>query len=126
MADDFEGFQRLATLLKGYAENANSANILRAQKAGAEYFCGVMRNRPSPRGRSRDHMLDSIAYEQDTQQVETVVGWGKFYGRMVESGHRAGGWAKNTQTVTANPHLKPEFNKQKDQIISRMVAVLKG
>ncbi len=126
MADDFEGLQRLANLLEGYSKNASSANILRAQQAGAEYFCRVMRSKTSPRGRSREHMLDSITYEQDAQNTETVVGWGKFYGRMVESGHRAGGWAKAGKTVMPSPHMKPEFNKQKDQIIGRMVAVLKG
>lgn len=126
MADDFEGLQRLTALLEGYSKNANAANILQAQKSGAEYFCEVMRRKTSPRGRSREHMLDSITYEQDTQNAETIVGWGKFYGRMVESGHRAGGWAKASKTVAASPHLKPEFNQQKDQIISRMVAVLKG
>jgi len=126
MADDFEGLQRLADLLEGYSVNADPANILRAQQAGAEYFCEVMRSKMSPRGRSREHMLDSIAYEQEPQNTVTVVGWGKFYGRMVESGHRAGGWAKASKTVAANPHMKPEFIKQKDQIISRMVAVLKG
>jgi hypothetical protein len=126
MADDFEGFQRLANLLEEYSQNANPANILQAQKAGAEYFCEVMRRKASPRGRSREHMLDSVAYDQDARNTETVVGWGKFYGRMVESGHRAGGWAKASESIAAHPHMKPEFNKQKDQIMSRMVAVLKG
>jgi len=126
MADDFEGFQRLAHLLEGYSQNANPAQVLQAQKSGAEYFCEVMRRKASPRGRSREHMLDSIAYEQDTRSVETLVGWGKFYGRMVEAGHRAGGWSKNSGDIAAHPHLKPEFDKQKEQIISRMVAVLKG
>lgn len=126
MAEDFEGLQRLADLLAGYSVNANPANILRAQKAGAEYFCEIMRRKSSPRGRSREHMLDSIAYEQDAHNTVTVVGWGKFYGRMVEAGHRAGGWAKSSKSVAANPHMKPEFNKQKNQIINRMAAVLKG
>ncbi len=130
MADDFQGFARLAALLEGYVERSSPANILKAHAAGAEYFVGVMRSRGSPRGRSSPHMLDTITYEQDSAKTETVVGWGKFYGRLVESGHRAGGFAKKKMakksTVPGRPHMRPEFNSQREEIINRMVAVLKG
>ncbi|MDL2318221.1 hypothetical protein LJC74_03880 [Eubacteriales bacterium OttesenSCG-928-A19] len=146
MAALVDGFASLSDILKGFAEIADPAVTEAAQAAGAIHFVGVMRGKSAPRGRGRRHMLDSIDYEQ--KNGETVVGWTLFYGRMVESGHKtvlgykrkktsspskayavtasAAHKRANTSHVRARPHMRTEFEANKDQILRRMMAVYEG
>ena len=129
-----DGFANLEKILNGFAKMADPAVVEAAQKAGAEHLTRALRIRAAPRGRSRVHMLDAIDFEYDGKG-ETVVGWRKFYGRFVETGHRAvtgykrGKSSSSTKSYTltasktrkkesasfvrARPHMKPEYANAK-------------
>ena len=69
-------------------------------------------------------------FEQDETTAETKFGWSRFYGRMVESGHKVRSPGKRKKkageqrTVKARPHLKPEFNKNQDQLVKIMIETM--
>ncbi|MDL2318534.1 hypothetical protein LJC74_05600 [Eubacteriales bacterium OttesenSCG-928-A19] len=144
MAALVDGFAALSEILKGFAEIADPSVTEAAQEAGAVYFVGIMRGKSSPRTRGgRQHMLDTIDYEQ--KNGETIIGWTLFYGRLVESGHKtvlgykrkktsstgkayavtasAAHKRANTSYVRARPHMRPEFEANREQILRQMMAV---
>lgn len=128
--NELKGFQRLQEYISKKSQITN-ASILRGQKAAAEYLQEAMRGRSAPRGRSSPHMLDTFMFEQDETTAETKFGWSRFYGRMVESGHKVGSQGKKRKkkageqrTVKAQPHLKPEFDKNQDQLVKIMIETM--
>lgn len=124
--DDFSGIERLQAYIAKKAEQASPARIAESQEKGAEYIREQMRGRSSPRRKGT--MLSSFAYESDKSKGETTFGWGKFYGRLVESGHNAGGFARkkkpSVSRVKAQPHLKPMFEANKENIFRIMIEEL--
>lgn len=128
--NELKGFQRLQEYISKKSQITN-ASILSGQKAAAEYLQDSMRGRSAPRGRSSPHMLDTFMFEQDETTAETKFGWSRFYGRMVESGHKVRPPGKRKKkageqrTVKAQPHLKPEFDKNQDQLVKIMIETMK-
>lgn len=57
------------------------------------------------------HLIDTFSYNK-TQTKEIEVGWGKYYGRMVEEG---------TIKTNASPHLYPTFQKNKEKYYKKMI-----
>ena len=108
--NELKGFQRLQEYISKKSKITN-ASILSGQKAAAEYLQEAMRGRSAPRGRSSPHMLDTFMFEQDETTAETKFGWSRFYGRMVESGHKVRPPGKRKKkageqrTVKAQPHI---------------------
>lgn len=128
--NELKGFQRLQEYISKKSQITN-ASILSGQKAAAEYLQEAMRGRSAPRGRSSPHMLDTFIFEQDETTAETKFGWGRFYGRMVESGHKVWSQGKKRKkkvgeqrTVKAQPHLKTEFDKNQDQLVKIMIETM--
>ncbi len=68
--------------------------------------------KPYSKIRSPDytHLIDSFAYERTKTDVE--VGWGKYYGPMVEDG---------TMKMKAHPHLHPTFERNKTKYYQKML-----
>lgn len=106
VTDGYDGFSALAEQLEFYMNGAeNSMEIL---KDGAEEFVNDLNKLTKPMSRIRTsgytHLVDSFAI--DSTDKEIVVGWGKYYGRMVELG---------TVKMDARPHMYPlwEHNKEK-------------
>ncbi len=120
---DFSGFNRLKAYLEKKARQAEPEAILEGQKAAAEYMQDQMRGRSSPR--KTGAMLSSFAFEADQAKVETAFGWGKFYGRLKETGHKAGGYGRKKKSaavrVKAQPHLKPTFESNKSRLFQIMI-----
>jgi Bacteriophage protein of unknown function (DUF646). len=122
MDDGFAGLERLQKLLTEKAEAASMERIVAAQQKAAAYLQDIMRGRSSPRKSGK--MLSSFEYKSDTTKGETDFGWGKFYGRLKESGHKAGGFARKKKSsvtrVKAQPHLRPTFEANKSAIMQMM------
>ena len=128
MADGFEGINALQKYLEDCIASADPANVLAAQAAAAEQFCDEMHALSAPRKTGK--MLSSIAYQQDTGKTETVIGWGEFYGRLKENGHRTRAAkktrkkTKSTRMVKAQPHFLPTFTANREQITATMCRVI--
>lgn len=60
------------------------------------------------------HLVDTFAYRKYGNK-EVEVGWGKYYGRMVEDG---------TSKTYSQPHLKPTFERNKNKYYSLMLKKL--
>lgn len=123
-----EGIERLQAYLQEKMKAAEPEVIRRAQAAGAEVMLSATRSLTRPRRTGK--MLESFAYEYDPMKQETIFGWGKFYGRLKESGHAVGGFArkrtpKRTQ-VKSQAHLRPTFEANRERILSAMADTIQG
>lgn len=84
---------------------------------GAEAFVKDLMKLPKPRSRIRSsrhtHLVDTFAYQESPyRKGEVEVGWGKYYGRMVEKG---------TVRMGRQPHLEPTFNRNKENYYKKML-----
>lgn len=108
-SDDFyAGFSELSDLLKDYMEVAD--NVLDEQEKIADDFLSDLRKLGAPRSQivksGYTHLIDTFAKKVNGNEVE--VGWGKYYGPMVERG---------TKHNRAVPHLVPCWNANSERYI---------
>ena len=61
------------------------------------------------------HLLDTITYEKDGDAF--LIGWGKYYGRMVEKG---------TVKMSARPHMIPLWEQNSDKYYKHMAEKFAG
>ncbi len=111
---DFYGFVELSDLLEKYAETAE--NILEEQEKIADDFLSDLRKLSSPRSSicksGYTHLIDTFAKKVNGKEVE--VGWGKYYGPMVERGHGIRG---SSTRVAPRAHLVPCWNANAEKYI---------
>lgn len=106
VTDGFEGFEALSEIVSKYIKAAE--NPTEALVAGAKAVVTDAKKLTKPiseiRKNGYTHLVKSFDYEIRGKDV--VVGWKKYYGRMVENG---------TNKMSARRHLKPlyEINKEK-------------
>lgn len=86
-------------------------------EVGAKEFVKDLLKLPKPKSRIRasgyTHLVDCFNYQKSKKHNNEIeVGWGKYYGPMVENG---------TKIIKAQPHLKPTFNKNKDKYYRLMI-----
>ena len=100
----YEGFQDLADIIERYAKNAD--NITEVLEVGAKEFVNDLLKLPKPISKIRKtgytHLINSFSYRKKKNEIE--VGWGKYYGPMVEHG---------TVKMDENPHVYPLWDKKK-------------
>lgn len=108
VTDGFSGFEEIQQELLEYIRGAESSNEILL--AGAEAFLGDLNKLTKPISRIKKsgytHLIDSFAIDVKSQSKEIVIGWGKYYGRMVERG---------TEKMYARAHMYPlwEHNEEK-------------
>lgn len=117
MSNDFyEGFDELGKELELYLKNVE--NVQDILEVGAKEFTNDLLKLPKPKSNIRKsgytHLVDSFSYRKvDNNEVE--VGWGKYYGRMVEYG---------TSKMKAQPHLRPTWERNKNRYYEKMIKKL--
>lgn len=115
--NDFDsGFSELAEALKEY-EN-KSEHILDALKAGAEALVEDLLKLPKPRSKitkpTYTHIIDTFSYRvHENKEIE--VGWGKYYGHMLERG---------TVAMLPKPHIKPTWESNRERYMQTMIKAL--
>lgn len=101
--DQLEGFEELSKLLIDCIKKTEGSKVMEALDAGATAFVNDALKLPKPKSRISSeeytHMVDTFSQSKNKNQIE--VGWGKYYGPMVENG---------TRLISSQPHLKPLFN----------------
>lgn len=107
MSNDFyEGFKDLSNELDNYIQSVE--NIDNNLEEGAKAFVTDARKLPKPISKIKKsgytHLIDTITYRKIKNEIE--VGWGKYYGPMVENG---------TAKMTARPHLNPLWEKNEEK-----------
>ena len=110
---DDSGMEDFEMMLKQYAKQVDPESALDAIEAGTKEFVNDLLKLPKPRSAVRKpgytHLIDTFAMERT--QGEIIVGWGKYYGPMVEHG---------TKKMTARAHLKPLFEQNKEKYYRKM------
>lgn len=113
--DAYEGFEILSETVSQYmkaAENSQEAIL-----AGAKALVNDAKKLPKPISQIKrsgyTHLVHSFAYEQRNKEV--VVGWGKYYGRMVENG---------TKKMSARRHLRPLYDSNVQKYYKIMLTTI--
>jgi HK97 gp10 family phage protein len=109
----FQGLDELTKDLEEYLKGVD--NVQEVLEVGAKEFTKDLLKLPRPISRIRKsgytHLIDSFSYRK-AKNNEVEVGWGKYYGRMVESG---------TIKMNARPHLKPTWEQNQNKYYSLML-----
>lgn len=111
----YSGFEALSEILEKYANKAD--NFIDVLEVGAKEFVNDLLKLPKPMSKIRKagytHLIRSFAYKKRKDEVE--VGWGKYYGPMVEHG---------TKKMDENPHIYPLWDKNKEKYYKTMLTKL--
>lgn len=111
----YNGFQDLTDIIEHYIEGAE--NAIEGIEAGAKEFVNDLLKLPKPISKIRKagytHLIDSFSYRNNKKEIE--VGWGKYYGPMVEYG---------TVNMGANPHVYPLWDRKKEKYYKTMLTKL--
>ena len=104
---NFEGFEELQQLLLEESKKVDKDNLKQCLLAGAAELASDANKLPKPISQIKSpgytHLLASIsARMMEGGATGAEVGWGKFYGRMVEKG---------TSKMDAQAHLIPLFER---------------
>lgn len=105
------GFLSLEQAIKKYQKLASNAK--EAVSSIADQLVADLLKLPKPVSRlggSHTHMVHTFAKE--VKGSETVVGWGAYYGRMVEKG---------TVKMGAQPHMLPTWQSNEGKYIGKML-----
>ena len=100
------GFEELAELIKSY--ELTEEKKINALEAGAKALVSDVRRLPKPMSKIRapgyTHLLYTVTCKRAKKEIE--VGWGKYYGPMVENGAK-------TMKGRGTPHIYPTFQKNR-------------
>ena len=138
--NELKGFQRLQEYISKKSKITN-ASILSGQKAAAEYLQEAMRGRSAPRGRSspqgsrrpaqgtaRTAIPDGCTSESPPSLYIPLPAQLLSQLPSLRQSHIPPGKRKKKageqRTVKAQPHLKPEFDKNQDQLVKIMIETM--
>lgn len=111
----YTGFEDLSNIIEYYAKNVD--NIVDVLELGAKEFVNDALKLPKPISKIRKagytHLVNSFSYRKKGKEVE--VGWGKYYGPMVEHG---------TEKMNPIEHLYPLWDKNKEKYYKTMLTKL--
>lgn len=107
-----DSFNSLIEELNGYIRK--SKEPIKILEIGAKEFVNDLSKLAKPYSKIKSsgytHLVDNFCYEIDKTEIK--VGWGKYYGRMVEYG---------TVLIPAQPHLVPLYEKNKEKYYNKMI-----
>ena len=111
----YSGFEALSEIVEKYIDGAD--NAIEILETGAKEFVNDLLKLPKPISKIRKsgytHLINSFSYRKKDKEVE--VGWGKYYGPMVEHG---------TKKMDAKEHVYPLWDKNKEKYYKTMITKL--
>lgn len=111
----YSGFEALSEILEKYADKVD--NFVDILEVGAKEFVNDLLKLPKPISKIRKagytHLINSFSYRKNKDEIE--VGWGKYYGPMLEHG---------TNKMNAKPHVYPLWDKNKEKYYKTMLTKL--
>lgn len=114
-SDDFEGFKELEDELKEIL--GKTENVVDVLENGADEFTKDLLKLPKPISKIKKagytHLINTFSHRTIKKEVE--VGWGKYYGPMVEHG---------TKKMDDVPHMLPLWEKNKERYYKTMIMKL--
>ena len=112
MAAGPEGLEKFMDLLGQYEKAADDNHVSEVLVQAGEALAEDVHRLPKPRrrGAGYTHMLDSVTAAPSGKDA-VLVSWGRYYGKFVEHG---------TKKMSAQPHLIPEWERNKDRYYKMM------
>ena len=114
-----DGFDEFSKMLEEFKKRTEVKNVTKVLEIGARQLVEDVRALPRPRSQINTpgytHLLDTMTYKVAGEEVE--VGWGKYYGPMVENG---------TTKMNGVEHLRPTFNRNKGKYYKNMQKAIFG
>lgn len=114
-----DGFDEFSKMLEEFKKRTEVKNVTKVLEIGARQLVEDVRALPHPRSQINTpgytHLLDTVTYQ--TQGEEVVVGWGKYYGPMVENG---------TVKMKGIEHVKPTFERNSEKYYKNMQKAIFG
>lgn len=114
-----DGFDEFSKMLEEFKKRTEVKNVTKVLEIGARQLVEDVRALPRPRSQINTpgytHLLDTVTYQ--TQGEEVVVGWGKYYGPMVENG---------TVKMKGIEHVKPTFERNSEKYYKNMQKAIFG
>lgn len=114
-----DGFDEFSKMLEEFKKRTEVKNVTKVLEIGARQLVEDVRALPRPRSQINapgyTHLLDTVTYQ--TQGEEVVVGWGKYYGSMVENG---------TVKMKGIEHVKPTFERNSEKYYKNMQKAIFG
>ena len=112
MAAGPEGLEKFMDLLEKYEKAADDNHVSEVLMQAGEARAEDVHRLPKPRrrGAGYTHMLDSVTAAPSGKDA-VLVSWGRYYGKFVEHG---------TKKMSAQPHLIPEWERNKDRYYKMM------
>lgn len=112
---DDTGLEDFENEIKRMAERLASEDAaLDIMETGVKEFVRDLRRLPKPRSQINKagytHLVDTFTWERTETTIK--VGWGKYYGPMLEHG---------TRKMKAQAHLKPLFERNKVNYYRTMI-----
>lgn len=105
---NLEGLDAVEGILNELIKRTEEQSVLDGIEEGVKEFVKDLLKLPRPKSQisksGYTHLVDSFAYKRNGKNIE--VGWGKYYGPMVENG---------TINMRANKHLKPLYDTNKEK-----------
>lgn len=112
---EFDGFEDLSKMLEEYINKVE--NIVDVLEVGVKEFVNDLLRLPKPISKIRKsgytHLVKTFSYRKKDKEIE--VGWGKYYGPMLENG---------TKNMNAQPHVYPLWDKNKEKYYKTMITKL--
>ncbi len=117
MSNMYDGFNDLMEEVKKYIANVeNSEDIIEIE---VKEFVKDLKKLTKPISQIHKsgytHLIHTFSYRKKEKEFE--VGWGKYYGPMVENG---------TKNMSARTHLRPCFEKNKEKYYSKIYEKIFG
>lgn len=115
---DDSGLDDFSDLIAQYSEKLSQDKVLDILESGAEELAADGRKLPSPLSKIRTpeytHLVKTISTKVNRSRREIEVGWGKYYGPIVENG------APGRQKYRRNAHLIPLYTRNQKKYYELM------
>lgn len=102
------GFDDFSRMIEELSRRMSEDAVLDAIEEGAKEFTNDLLRLPKPKSQitktGYTHLIDTFACQRNGKEIE--VGWGKYYGPMVEKG---------TKKMKAQPHLKNAYERNRNK-----------
>ena len=114
-----DGFDEFVKMLEEFKKRTEVKNVTKVLEIGAKQLTEDVRALPRPRSQINapgyTHLLDTMTYKVAGEEVE--VGWGKYYGPMVENG---------TTKMNGTEHLRTTFKRNRGKYYKNMQRAIFG
>lgn len=110
---EFEGYLDLSKQLEKILDSTDK--VMDYQEEIAQDFVDDLLKLPKPMSDIKKagytHLVRTFSYERNEKKKDIVVGWGKYYGRMVEQG---------TRRMNEQAHMVPTWNRNQNNYIDKI------